>query len=40
MPSRQVVDALDAAFYASFGTVEPAGKSTMLALDVSGSMGA
>jgi 60 kDa SS-A/Ro ribonucleoprotein len=34
------VDALDAAFYASFGLVEPAGKRMLLALDVSGSMGA
>lgn len=38
-PVRQIVDALDAAFYASFDTVEPAGKRTLLALDVSGSMG-
>lgn len=38
-PSRKIVDALDAAFYASFGAVEPAGKRTMLALDISGSMG-
>ncbi len=38
-PTRQVVDALDAAFYAGFGAVEPAGKRTLLALDVSGSMG-
>lgn len=37
-PNRQIVDALDAAFYLSFGNVEPAGKRTMLALDVSGSM--
>lgn len=37
-PARQIVDALDAAFYAAFGAVEPAGKRTMLALDVSGSM--
>lgn len=37
-PSPPVVDALDAAFYASFGTVAPAGKRTLLALDVSGSM--
>ncbi|HWD41638.1 MAG TPA: vWA domain-containing protein, partial [Fimbriimonas sp.] len=28
----------DAAFYAAFGNVEPAGKRTLLALDVSGSM--
>ncbi len=37
-PIASVVDALDAAFYASFGAVEPAGKRTLLALDVSGSM--
>jgi 60 kDa SS-A/Ro ribonucleoprotein len=37
-PVREIVDALDSAFYAAFGTVEPAGKRTMLALDVSGSM--
>lgn len=38
-PSRKVVDALDAAFYRAFGAVEPSGKRTMLAVDVSGSMG-
>jgi 60 kDa SS-A/Ro ribonucleoprotein len=38
-PVPRITDALDAAFYASFGNVEPAGKRTMLALDVSGSMG-
>ena len=37
-PVRQVVDALDEAFYLSFGSVEPMGKKVMLALDVSGSM--
>jgi len=37
-PVAQVTDALDAAFYAAFAAVEPAGKRTMLALDVSGSM--
>jgi 60 kDa SS-A/Ro ribonucleoprotein len=37
-PVRQVIDALDAAFYAAFKGVEPAGKRTLLALDVSGSM--
>lgn len=36
---RAIIDALDEAFYASFGNVEPTGKATMLALDVSGSMG-
>lgn len=39
-PVAQVVDALDAAFYAAFANVEPAGKRWLLALDVSGSMGA
>ena len=38
-PSRPIVDALDAAFYAAFGAVEPAGKRTLIGLDVSGSMG-
>lgn len=38
-PGRKVTDALDAAFYAAFGAVEPSGKRTLLALDVSGSMG-
>ena len=38
-PVRQVVDALDSAFYAAYGAVEPAGKRTLLALDVSRSMG-
>ena len=37
-PVVQVTDALDAAFYAAFGNVEPAGKRHLLALDVSGSM--
>ncbi len=37
-PVQQVVDALDGAFYASFGAVEPSGKRLVLALDVSGSM--
>lgn len=37
-PVRQIVDALDAGFYAAFGAVEPSGKRLMLALDVSGSM--
>lgn len=37
-PDRKITDALDAAFYAAFGAVEPAGKRTLLALDVSGSM--
>lgn len=35
-----IVDALDEAFYLSFQAVEPTGKRHLLALDVSGSMGA
>jgi 60 kDa SS-A/Ro ribonucleoprotein len=38
-PKAKLVDALDAAFYASFGNVEATGKRWVLALDVSGSMG-
>jgi 60 kDa SS-A/Ro ribonucleoprotein len=37
-PLGSVVDALDAAFYAAFGNVEPSGRRMLLALDVSGSM--
>jgi len=37
-PVAKIVDALDAAFYASFGAIEPSGKRMLLALDVSGSM--
>lgn len=37
-PVRGIVDALDGAFYKSFGNVAPSGKNTLLALDVSGSM--
>ena len=37
-PVREIVDALDAAFYAAFASVEPAGTRLLLALDVSGSM--
>lgn len=37
-PVDQVVDALDKAFYLSFGNVQPTGKRFLLALDVSGSM--
>ena len=39
-PSPRVVAALDGAFRAAFAAVEPAGKRFLLALDVSGSMGA
>lgn len=38
-PKRQVVDALDAAFYAAFGVVQPSGKRHLIGLDVSGSTG-
>lgn len=37
-PVREVVDALDAAFYLAFENVRPCGKRVLLALDVSGSM--
>jgi 60 kDa SS-A/Ro ribonucleoprotein len=37
-PVREIVDALDAAFYTAFANVEPTGKRLLLALDVSGSM--
>ncbi len=39
-PVGPVVDALDAAYYAAYGLVEPTGRRTLLALDVSGSMSA
>ena len=39
-PVAQVVDALDKAFYLSFDNAPTTGKRVMLALDVSGSMGA
>ena len=38
-PQHEIVEALETAFYLSFGNVESTGKRTMLALDVSGSMG-
>ena len=38
-PVPQVTAALNDAFYAAFGAVEPSGKRTMIALDISGSMG-
>lgn len=37
-PTQRIADALDAGFYAAFGSVEPAGKRMLLAVDVSGSM--
>ena len=37
-PVGKITDALDGAFYASFGAIEPSGKRHLLALDVSGSM--
>jgi len=36
--NQRILDALDEAFYLSFGNVESTGKNIMLALDVSGSM--
>lgn len=38
-PVGQIVDALDDAFYLAFDNVVPTGKRTMIALDISGSMG-
>jgi 60 kDa SS-A/Ro ribonucleoprotein len=37
-PLQRIVDALDAAFYATFDALEPTRARTLLALDVSGSM--
>jgi len=37
-PVSQINDALDSAFYRAFDNVEPTGKRTLVALDVSGSM--
>ncbi len=37
-PDRAIVDALDAGFYLAFKSIEPTGKNTLIALDVSGSM--
>lgn len=37
-PTPRIADALDAAFYAAFGAVEPSGRRLLLAVDVSGSM--
>jgi 60 kDa SS-A/Ro ribonucleoprotein len=39
IPRARIVDALDAAFYLAFRAVRPTGARTLLALDVSGSMG-
>ena len=38
-PVQQIVNSLHSAFYASFKNLKPSGKNTMLAIDVSGSMG-
>lgn len=38
-PVASIVNALDSAFYLGFDAIEPSGKRTLLALDVSGSMG-
>ena len=37
-PSRTIVDALDKAFYAAYGAVEPTNKRVLYAVDASGSM--
>jgi 60 kDa SS-A/Ro ribonucleoprotein len=37
-PEREIVDALNEAFYLAFKAVEPTGKKHLLAIDVSGSM--
>jgi 60 kDa SS-A/Ro ribonucleoprotein len=37
-PVREVLDALDGAFYLSFPNIEPSRKRTLLAIDISGSM--
>lgn len=37
-PIAKVIDALDDLFYAAFESIEPTGKNTLLAIDVSGSM--
>lgn len=39
VPVARISDALDAAFYAAYGAVSPSNKRTLLALDISGSMG-
>lgn len=39
-PVQRIIDALDDAFYASFGFIESTGQPIMVALDVSGSMAA
>jgi 60 kDa SS-A/Ro ribonucleoprotein len=39
-PVATVIDALDKAFYLAFANVEPTNRRTLIALDVSGSMGA
>jgi 60 kDa SS-A/Ro ribonucleoprotein len=38
-PTSRIVDALDAGFYAAFGSLPKSDKRTLVALDVSGSMG-
>jgi 60 kDa SS-A/Ro ribonucleoprotein len=38
-PVSRIVDALDEAFYLSFGAVTPTGKRILIGLDLSGSMG-
>lgn len=38
-PEQRILASLERAFYLSFKTIEPTGKATLIALDVSGSMG-
>jgi 60 kDa SS-A/Ro ribonucleoprotein len=38
-PDRAIIDGLDEGFYGAFQTVEPTGQNTLLALDISVSMG-
>ncbi len=38
IPTPEILECLDAAFYTAFGNVVPAGKRTLIGLDVSGSM--
>ena len=37
-PLREIIDALNDAFYLSFKAIEPSGKRILIAIDVSGSM--
>jgi len=37
-PARELLEALDSGFYQAFANVQPTGKNTLIAMDVSGSM--